>query len=280
MAWNPKDAARSATRSEEFALQSGVVFLVTSLAEYLHGAARLARLASTDLASSLDAVDSNNNGLGGRVRAFAEFAKVTSSAELPLVEVAVRWRHRLIHPRSNERITGGLRESLQRHQPEYMADYRHLDPKMLMGRFEGPASAPSLKEATGMIVATHRFVGSVDAEILETLNYDAYMEGVLRRHFEGLGREDALSRANRIWGRTEDRARLAIINLARQNGLSDAAADANNGLREGTIVRLAAMPIKLAREEFPIGRGRLACGLGELSESAVIEPARRRAGRP
>lgn len=252
--WNPQDAARSAIRSEEFALQSGVVFLVTALSEYLHGAARLARSTSPDLAASLAAVDSNNRGLSGRVDAFAEFAKLTGSAEAPLVEVAVRWRHRLVHPRSNQRINGNLHDNLLLHRSEYLEGYRHLDPALLIERFDRGASAPSLKEVAGMVVATHRFIRSVDAAVLETLNYDDYMNGVLRRHFEGMGRQEALARANRIWGRTEDRARLAIINLACQNGLSKAAEGVSNGLKEEAITKIAAMSSKQAREAFVIGQ--------------------------
>jgi len=244
IAWDPKDPARSAARSEEFAIQAGIVFLVTALGGYLGEAARRARPAAPDLRAALDSAAANKKGLHGKVLAFAEFSKSSKSAELALVESAIHWRNRLIHPRSNARLTSELRDQLLKHAPEYFSDYRHLDPAVLIERFNARESSPTLKEAAGMIVATHRFIRAVDAAVLETVDYERHMEEALRSHLKGLGRQEALDRANRIWGRTEPRARLALINLARQNGLADATADASNGLTEATIERLARMSSK------------------------------------
>ena len=249
-AWNPKDASRSAERSEAFAIRAALVFMVVELDHYLGESARLAGPRSPSLSAALDAAAKNNKGLRGRVRAFAQFSESLGTAELALVESALHWRNRLIHVGSNARITRELRDQLIEHEHELESDYRHLDPERMIKRFDDGATSPSLKEMAGMITATHRYIAKVDSSVLGNVDYDQFLDGLLRRHLGEVPRHRAKDRANRIWGRTEHRARQAIIMLARQNGFTDPTEDTTAGLTESTVSRLAGLSSQQAMTAF------------------------------
>ena len=249
-AWDPKDAGRSAERSEAFAIQGALVFLVTALDQYLGEVARLARPRSPSLAAAIDAAAKNNKGLRGQVQAFANFSGTLQSAELALVESAVQWRNRLIHLGSNARFNSELRDQLVEHAHEYETDYRHLEPDRMIKAFAARVESPSLKELAGMITATHRFIRRVDSGVLAKLDYDEYLEGVLRRHLEEVSRGKAYDRANRMWGRTEERACRAISTLARQSGFTDPTEHTIRGITDTTVARLASLSSREALATF------------------------------
>lgn len=249
-AWNPINPVRSAQRSEGFAIQGTLVFLVTALDRYLGDVARLARSSSVRLAAAIDAAKENDKGLRGEIQAFADFAGGLRTVELALVESAVQWRNRIIHPSSKARFNNDLCDRLLEHAQELKDDYRHLDPEQMIARFESHVESPSFKEITGMITATHRFVRVVDSAVLATLDYESFIQSTIKRHLAEVPRDEAQKRANRIWGRTELRARRAIVSLARQNGFTDPEDDAAHGLTDTTIEQLAGMSCRQALTAF------------------------------
>lgn len=250
-AWNPKDPSRSAQRSEGFAIQGTVVFLITAVDQYLGDIARLVSPSSAELAAALDSAREKEKGLHGKIQAFADFAGVPPGVELALVESALQWRNRLIHPRSRARFNSALRERLLEHTQELNDDYCHLEPERMIARFESNDESPSFKEVTGMITATHRFVRAVDSAVLAKLDYGLLMRSTIKRYLTEVSRDEAQERANRIWGRTGLRARRAIVSLARQNGFTDAEVDgAAHGLTYTTIDQLAGMSCRQALTAF------------------------------
>lgn len=249
-AWDPKDAARSAERSEAFAIQGAVVFLTTALDQYLADVARLMRPTSPSLASALDAAGQKKGGLRGEARVFADFSEALRTPELALVESAIHWRNRLVHPGSNARFNSELRTRLAEHGLEFDTEYRHLDPERMIRTFGTGDPAPSLKEIAGMITATHRFIRRVDSAVLENLDYEGYLEGILRKHLREGSREQAHERANRVWGRTPRRASQAIVTLAKQNGFTDAAEHSTHGLGSEALARLAGMSARVAMDRL------------------------------
>lgn len=249
-AWDPKDARRSADRSEAFAIQGALVFLVTALDQYLGEVARLTRPKSIPLAAAIDAATKSDKGLRGRVQAFADFSGASQTAELALVESAVQWRNRLIHVGSNARFNAELRGQLIEHTHEYETDYRHLEPDRMIRSFADSAESPSLKEIAGMITATHRLIRRVDAGVLATLDYDQYLAGVLCRHLGEVSQDMAHDRANRMWGRTEGRAGRAILALARQSGFTDPTEDTIRGITDTTVTQLAGLSSRKALATF------------------------------
>jgi hypothetical protein len=249
-AWNPKDRVRSAERSEGFAIQGTLVFLITALDEYLGEIARLARPSSAELIAALDASRANEKGRRGVIQAFAAFSGAARTVELALVESSIEWRNRLIHPGSKARLNSDLRDQLREHARELMDDYHHLKADQLIARFESNQDSPSFKELAGMIAATHRIVRQVDSAILARLDYEQLLLSILKRHLAEVSRSEAQLRANRIWGRTDQRARHAILSLARQNGFATPQEAAAHGLTDKTINKLAGMSCREALTAF------------------------------
>lgn len=249
-AWSPKDAKRSAERSEAFAIQGAVVFLMTALDLYLAEVARLASHRSPSLQSALEAATRDRGGLRAKVRAFADFSDALGTAELALVEAAIQWRNRLVHPGSNARFNSSLREELARHAYELDSDYRHLDPHRMIISFESGGESPSLKEAAGMISATHRFIRAVDSAVLKTLDYEQLLEDVLRRHLGEVPPDQVHSRANRLWGRTEQRAYRALLSLAKQHGFSETTKASSSGVTYEALNQLATLTPRAAIARF------------------------------
>jgi hypothetical protein len=244
--WAPHDRVRSATRSREFALTSALAWTIDSLDTYQ----RLARRRPTIMASSTlrDRFD-RAKSIGEKVSLLAEYSfdeecDVTSPL---LVRTAIVWRNRLVHSTADNKLSSEMRGALNEHAAEIASHYRGLDVDRIMNALpDGKPGArpPSLKEVTSFISAAHSFVSITDERLLSTLNLREYFMQVLADYVS----DEPQTRCANVWGKTSERCRLTMVQIARQYGMTGDTDGDDTGVVEQLISELQTLTPKVARE--------------------------------
>lgn len=256
--WAPHSRTRSAARSREFANKAFLAWLVDALDAYIRGLQGDPALADANLIEGIERADREREGLRGRIRAVSTGTGQLETPEAILAQVAVVWRNRLVHYQATNRISSSLEAAARRHSAEFLNLYQGLIIGDLIKHAQKtPSPAPTLKEATAIVRASHKFVERSDGFLLRRFDVASYLREVLRQYLLSGGTSnpgDARIRAGKVWSREFDRRRSMIINIALNSGFSSYRAGAPNQVDSAVIDKLAALTPSGAIAELRIGR--------------------------
>lgn len=243
--WAPHDRSRSAQRSRDFAIKALLAWLIDAIDAYSRGIGRPPVVANADVQRRIEKANVAEEGIAGRVRAVAAATGQTASAEVALVEVAIAWRNRLVHEHSTSRISKPLAAAAMKHGNQYLVHYQGLAIDDLLERAQrNPPMAPTFKEITAIVRSAHEFVKRADERLLEGLDLDRYLQEILRRYlFEDVdARPDSMMRrCNNVWGKSPDRRRSTIQQIAFNSGLTYYREGATNELTDSVIERFVSL---------------------------------------
>ena len=241
--WAPHDRVRSATRSREFAIKALLAWLVDALDAYIRMLQRPPLIANMTVMESIAEAETKREGIAGKVRSIVLPAGLADSAEAILVEVAVVWRNRLVHRTARNQIGKRLAKAARDHAPEFFDSYQGLIIEDLLQRAgRWPSIAPTFKEVTAVVRATHKLIEKVDAYLLNDIELEPFLRETLREYlteYRDTKPASVMVRAHNVWGKSPDRCRSTIRQIALNNGLTTYRDGAPNELTMATIEKLA-----------------------------------------
>jgi hypothetical protein len=213
--WNPKDRRASAHRSREFAHKAMLTWLTDALSAYRSSLKRTPGLALD--ASTWERADSLD-GLVAKLDDLVDQVGAPCGPERDLVCTAVVWRNRLVHEGASNSLPQATRQRLQAARDEIHENYQGLDITRTMETLKrsSDSKAPTFKETTALVRAAQKFVEVVDGAIVGTISPTDYLIDVLREHV----RQDVVPRSANIWGKSQDRKRASIVQVAQSAGMS------------------------------------------------------------
>jgi hypothetical protein len=128
---------------------------------------------------------------------------------------------------------------------EFYDLYQGLKIEDLIRRVERrPAAAPTLKEITAIVRATHKLVERADDFLLQDLDLVPYLREILRQYLIGdkdTNPNSVMIRASKVWGKSPDRRKSAITQIAFNRGFRAYCDGAPNKLAASAIDALADM---------------------------------------
>jgi hypothetical protein len=255
--WAPHNRTRSAARSREFANRAFLAWLVDALDAYVRGLQSEPSVADATIIENIERANRMQEGLGGRFRVVSAATEQLGTPEAILVEMAVVWRNRLVHQQAANRIGSPVVVAARRHSEEFASLYQGLVIDDLIRHVEHtPSVAPTLKEATAIVRASHRFVERSDGFLLQRIDVDSYFREMLRRYLVSDGTSNPKTvrkRAGNVWSRKFDRRRSTIINIALNSGFSSYRVGAPNQVDSEVIDKLAKLTPSDAIAELGIG---------------------------
>ncbi|MYN14964.1 hypothetical protein GSY71_17645 [Pusillimonas sp. TS35] len=158
ISWNPKDIKSSSRGARAFALNSAIVFLAEELGAYTNTILGCPGFKSIALPKDPDRAQ--------------KFIALHQHLELPEDQlflgclVAIHWRNRIIHKRSNAGLTKTQETALiSDYSSVLYADYKHLDAKLLLEHFS--KKLPSLKDVSSLIALSINCVRRIEEAIPE-----------------------------------------------------------------------------------------------------------------
>jgi hypothetical protein len=245
VSWAPHDRASSAARSREFATKTLLGWIIDALNTYVCLLERPPIIANAAIIDGIAQVDANREGLAGRVRAVVEATGQAGSTEDVLVDVAIAWRNRLIHHITDKKLSKPLANAANARSMEFYDLYQGLKIEDLMRRVERtPAAAPTLKEITAIVRAARKLVERADGFLLQDLDLVPYLREVLRQYLvedKDTNPKSVMIRASKVWGKSPDRRRSAITQIAFNRGFTAYRDRAPNKLAASAIDALADM---------------------------------------
>jgi hypothetical protein len=239
--WAPHDRSRSAQRSREFAIKALLAWLVDAIDAYTRNIGRPPVVANADVQRRIEMANASEEGIAGRVRAVATATGQAASAEVALIEVAVAWRNRLVHEHSTSRISKRIGTAAMRHGDRYLEHYQGLVIDNLLERARrNPPIAPTFKEITAIVRSAHMFIERADERLLDGLDLDLYLQEILRRYLvEDVDTRPGslMQRCSNVWGKSPNRCRSTIHQIAINSGLTSYREGASNELTDAVIER-------------------------------------------
>jgi hypothetical protein len=237
--WDPRDRSRSAARSREFAIKALLAWLVDALDAYIRALQRPPRIANAATLRRIAEAETNDEGLAGRVRSIAIAAGRADSAEAILAEVATVWRNRLVHQTARNQLRRRLVNVAHDNSAQFADSYQGLIIDDLIKHVEcRPSAAPTFKEVTAIVRAVHKLVEKTDEYLLHDLDLQSYLHEILQQYLtEGGDAKPAsvMARASNVWGRSPDRRRSTIRQIALNNGFTAPCEGAPNELTIAAI---------------------------------------------
>ncbi len=240
--WAPHDVRRSAMRSREFACKALAAWLTDSLAAYINGLLREpCVITDSTLAASLREAQS----IDDKVCAIANACNQGSAVATLLVRASIVWRNRLVHFRPRDRVDSNLSEALIGHQEMIASEYRGLNVTQLLGSIS-KSDAPTLKEITSLVRASHSFVSLVDDRLLAKIDLVAYVRQILSLYVS----DDPASRISNVWGKDEGHRISSLLQICKQYGMTASDVHALNETPEGFIREISSWTPTQARAEL------------------------------
>jgi len=233
-----------------------LAWLVDALDTYIYGLQREPVVANAGMIEALERARANGEGLRGDVRVVAATTGLDGDAEALLSEIAIVWRNRLEHRRADSKI-GKSSEAAALKYSEHFADfYQGLKIDELIDHLgRTPSAAPTLKEMTAIVRAAHKFVEGSDGYLLRRLNLESYFRKILIGYLtceESSDSRSVMSRAGNIWGRSPERRRSTMINIAINNGFARYHPGAPNELSVEAIEKLMDLTPRAALAELGV----------------------------
>ncbi|MBM7387766.1 hypothetical protein JOE37_000760 [Clavibacter michiganensis] len=178
--WNPRNHARSAARSREYALVTSLAWIVDLVDAY-----RKRTLQVDALFTALEVAVINNLD-GGREKLTAVTDRLRldkDDPELNLVLFGLNWRNATVHSGGPLRIRSQTRTNLEKHANDIASLHSGLDIVRAINSFEAGLS-PSFKEVASIIAAAHRLIDIIDNAIVTMVNTEEYTEKLLGSYFK------------------------------------------------------------------------------------------------
>lgn len=158
ISWNPKDIKASSRGARAFALNSAIVFLAEELGAYVNTILGYPGFKSVALPKDLDRA--------GNFVALHQHLKLAEDHLFLGVLVVIHWRNRIIHKRSNAKLTKAQEMALLNNYSSVLYDdYKHLDAKLLLEHFV--KKLPSLKDVSSLIALSINCVRRIEDSISE-----------------------------------------------------------------------------------------------------------------
>lgn len=241
--WAPRDVARSADRSKEFAIKAMIAWLVDALDAYVRALNRKPFLVQNE--EFRQGLDSAGSSVQARVDQLGIHLALDEGHAYALCVVAIVWRNRLVHSDAENEVPADIATLLQAEGETIGLAYQGLDVLLLLTDVAA-GNSPKFKEATALVRAAHTFVEEADKAILERLDLDAYLEEALQVYVSG----DPGRRAANVWGKDEERKLNSIRQIAHQVGLSPAEDSSIPLLQDRSLALLAGLNPEGAKQRF------------------------------
>jgi hypothetical protein len=242
-AWAPHNLDSSVHRSREYAIKSLLVWLIAAVDSYTRNLRGAAALVPESVRQGIDEANREQQGLLGRIRVVASETSQERSAEVALLQIAVAWRNRLIHNHVEAGFSNATIGNARSHEQLFLKSYQGLIIDDLLQRARrSPVHAPRLKEVTAVVRCAHKFVERADAALLHDLDLEPHLRATIRLY---LMRDTEakpgtlMRRANNVWGKSPDRRRSTIHNIALNGGFSVCNDESINRLDRSVIDRIA-----------------------------------------
>lgn len=156
ISWSPKDLKTSSRGARSFALNSVIVFLAEELGAYINTILGCPSFNSIVLPKDPERAD--------KYTALHRHLKLPDDQLFLGVLIVVHWRNRIIHKRSNARLTKAQESALLNdYSPGLYAEYKHLDTKLLLEHFS--KNTPTLKDVSSLIALTINCVRRIENAI-------------------------------------------------------------------------------------------------------------------
>ena len=158
ISWNPRDIKASSRGARAFALNSAIVFLAEELGAYTNTILGCPEFKSIVLPKDPDRAE--------KFLALHQHLKLAEDHLFLGGLIAIHWRNRIIHKRSNAGLTKAQETALLK---DYLlvldTDYKHLDAKLLLEHFS--KKLPSLKDVSSLIALSINCVRRIEEAIPE-----------------------------------------------------------------------------------------------------------------
>jgi len=212
--WNPKDKNISADRSRLFATKATLAWCVDALDAYFMMTNRSPKLIQDpELEREMTKA---GQSVYCRMLAFTTSLQ-DPPAEVELVKLAITWRNRLVHHFGLNAFDGEDRRKLISNKDYFRNNYRNLDVENMLANFDkGMKAVPTFKEVTSIIAGTIRFVTTIDAILISTLDYKIYGQQVIAAY---IGSDNRKERIDSIWSKTNELKIRKLNNILREYGL-------------------------------------------------------------
>lgn len=151
IAWTSRDRVGSARETRRFLLKATMIFMVEKLNEY-GGDVLKYRAFSTGEQLAQSRAD--------RVRALAQPQEIEPACLALAPLMVTHWRNRILHGRSEARLTKTERDGLASAAETIRSVYKGIEISRLMDDFED--NRPTLKEVTVLLSMTTNFVRALD----------------------------------------------------------------------------------------------------------------------
>ena len=252
--WNPKDVQRSAQRSREFAIKALLTWTTDAIDSYVKAVVKHPVLTLPGLREDAAVAIKEDLGRVGQVRALAKASKQADSAEYALICAAEVWRNRLVHRNARNRLSPIDVRSLRNYEGYFATNYQGLIIEETIDRIKRPQSlAPTFKEVTAIVRAAHEFTRASDEFLIRSADIDSYMRHLLIMYVQDVdpaAPSAAMSRINNVWGKTDQRRRTSLFQIAANRGMSICEDPSHNGVSEAAIAEIVAWSPKHAAAEL------------------------------
>jgi len=251
-AWNPRDVLSSARRSRAFALDLGLVRSVDALDAYMSLCNQKPMVIQDD--TFRNQMHSAGRSVWEKLEAFLSNLPGSDSWLGALNRSAIAWRNRGVHSLAENEISTEDRHILLSNAERISNQFRGLSARELLQHFDAN-DGPTFKEVAGLISAAQKIVQHFDGELIRRLDATTLLKQLLRAELctrevkQQFVEKEMMRRADRIWGRDEQRRSCRIESLLRTLGFSSI--DSNKfgtKIPEATIEELFAFSPKEAVE--------------------------------
>jgi hypothetical protein len=158
ISWDPKDRMVAARKSRRFILEAVLVRVAEAVNQYCSAVGRTCRLSSVAAKWNGNTKTTEKIADVGKELVAAEDAYLTIGAQL-----LVHWRNKVVHTRSNAKLTG-VQENVLKSKAAFIRDnYANLDILQLLNHFQ--SSQPTLKDISSLISMSIRYSRSVDTAL-------------------------------------------------------------------------------------------------------------------
>ncbi|WP_195694760.1 hypothetical protein [Priestia megaterium] len=246
--WNPQDKQSSAVRSRHFAIKATLAWCVDALDGYFVMSCQMPELVQDTIL-----INTSLNGLSifKKFKAFnrkyhAQLSNV--SVEIAMIELAITWRNRLIHFKSDNTISPHTRNLLMSSKHYIKSNYQDLDIEDLLINYDGYKNPPRFKEVTALIRAIHKYVEVLDKAVIANINYLNFAQAAIKHY---LNEEDGIlkeKRINDIWSRDVQTTERKLTNILGNYGFEKTST--NSGFLLSPTSSLITMGVRGARTYF------------------------------
>jgi hypothetical protein len=158
ISWNPKDIKSSSRGARAFVVNSAIVFLAEELGAYTNTILGCPGFKSIVLPKDPDRAE--------KFIALHQHLKLHEDQLFLGGLIAIHWRNRIIHKRSNAGLTKAQETALLNDYSSVLySDYKHLNAKLLLEHFS--KKLPSLKDVSSLIALSINCVRRIEEAIPE-----------------------------------------------------------------------------------------------------------------